>query len=408
MQILPSSVALYSGTSTIENFTCFTNTMPLGTKFSGYLWITYSTSTSSNPKTIEIASVKATVTNPSTSAASSGRIAYVPVQITNFQSSPTAANFQENITFNPSITALSANEASNLGNIRFYLGGTELYSWCESGCSSSSSVATFWIKFPAGLAVGNTVVNMTFLSANTQYDASHAGEAPQLSNIYGYYDNGGSVFNYYDNFTGNSAYGWNTVSMGTYDTMSVSNGITFTAAATPSSAAWNDIAIYYSGSSFPQNTIVDFYINSLPATIGGIRSASPGLSTALGAQPPTADNAGSAMLEYGAGINGVVTKSIEQGTSSSFVNTNVGTGALSSTVITIAYTGSTNQWYSNYAPIGSLNTQSPTGNVYLQLGIASQSTGSPYSISSYWIRDRTYPPNGVMPVSSVLTASISR
>ena len=95
-------------------------------------------------------------------------------------SSPIPSNFQQMITFNPS--AFSANESSDLGNLRFYQGPTELYSWCESGCSSSSTNAVFWVKLSNGaLASTNSIINMTFLPVGTEYDGVFAGEAPQLS-----------------------------------------------------------------------------------------------------------------------------------------------------------------------------------------------------------------------------------
>ncbi len=112
----------------------------------------------------------------------------VPITITNSQSSPTPAPFQEMITFNPSTYAQYEN--GNLGNIRFYQGSTELYSWCESGCSNTSSSAIFWVKLPNGVpATGNVVVNMTFEPKSVNYDGVYAGEASQLSTIYGQYDN---------------------------------------------------------------------------------------------------------------------------------------------------------------------------------------------------------------------------
>ena len=133
--------------------------------------------------------------------------AYVlPLTLKNSQSTAAPAPFQQMITFNPS--AYSAYEASNLGNIRFYQNGTELYSWCESGCSTASSNATFWVRLPNGIpANSNITISMVFGTTSANYDGVYAGEAPQLSPTYGEYDNGQNVFNIYGAF-GNGFDGW--------------------------------------------------------------------------------------------------------------------------------------------------------------------------------------------------------
>ncbi len=128
-------------------------------------------------------------------------IIQIPITLHNSQSQATTAPFQQMITVNA--LNYSNYEATNLGNIRFYSGQQELYSWCESNCSSSSSSALFWIKLPNGIPAQQSVtVNMTFEPKTVNYDGVYAGEAPQLSPSYGEYDNGASVFNFYDNFAG--------------------------------------------------------------------------------------------------------------------------------------------------------------------------------------------------------------
>jgi hypothetical protein len=134
-------------------------------------------------------------------------IASVMLTITNSQDTPSAAGFQQMISINPSVYAMY--EAANLGNIRFYIGapndGTELYSWCESGCNASSSNATFWVKIPDTIgAMASLEINMTFDKLDVNYDDNYAGEAPQLSPEYAEYDNGRNVFNFYDDFAGTS------------------------------------------------------------------------------------------------------------------------------------------------------------------------------------------------------------
>jgi len=120
---------------------------------------------------------------------------YLDITITNSQGSAVPSHFQQEIQFSPSTYALE--EAPDLGNIRFYFGSKELYSWCESGCSStSSSNAIFWVKLPQAIPPGQSmVIQMYFLPKNVEYSGVHAGEAPQLSPSYGQYNNIGSVMN---------------------------------------------------------------------------------------------------------------------------------------------------------------------------------------------------------------------
>ena len=192
---LPSSVSLSSGQTSTITASCFTGTRPLGTKFTGYLWIKYSSSGSLANTIVRVAVLRAIISNPSTQAAPVGN-AYVPITITNSQPSATGSAFLQMLAFNPSQSfAYTSNEATDLGNIRFYQGSTELYSWCESGCSSSSSNAVFWINIPSGISAGGTAtVNMYFLSNTVEYDDVFAGEAPGLSHSYAEYDNGASTF----------------------------------------------------------------------------------------------------------------------------------------------------------------------------------------------------------------------
>ncbi|MHB1764764.1 MAG: beta strand repeat-containing protein [Gammaproteobacteria bacterium] len=150
---------------------------------------------------------------------------YVSITANNAQSVSTGDNFQQEITFNPS--SYSSYERSDLGNIRFYNGTQVLDSWCESGCTSSSTSAIFWVKLPNGIAANSAVViNMTFFPTSVEYDGVTAGEYPTATGTYGQYDNGYNVFTQYDNFAGttlNSSWG-STISSGS--SITVSNGLT--------------------------------------------------------------------------------------------------------------------------------------------------------------------------------------
>ncbi|MEM0149880.1 MAG: hypothetical protein QXW10_03230, partial [Candidatus Micrarchaeaceae archaeon] len=127
---------------------------------------------------------------------------YVPITLTNSQSSAVPAQFQQMITFAPS--SYSTYEKPNLGNIRFYYGNRELYSWCEANCTSTSAGnVIFWVRLPVAIPPSQAkVIDMYFMPYSTNYDGTYAGEAPQLSPTYAEYDNGAKVFTNYWNFAG--------------------------------------------------------------------------------------------------------------------------------------------------------------------------------------------------------------
>lgn len=154
-------------------------------------------------------------------------LAEVPITLTNTQTSATQNPFQQQITF--SAATYNSYEASNLGNIRFFIGSTELYSWCQTGCTNSGS-PTFWVKIPKSLpaSVGNTIIDMGFLTVNAQYDGVYAGEAPSQSSTYAQYDNGAQVFQFYDGFPGTSLSAQWGKSTGYAAAFSVNNGLDVT------------------------------------------------------------------------------------------------------------------------------------------------------------------------------------
>ena len=196
-------------------------------------WTPTPTSSTSTTTTTTTQSTASTTMQPgpttiTTTIPGSGvQSTYVPITITNGQGTPTPTGLQQMITFNPS--QYSSFESSDLGNIRFYYGGTALYSWCESGCSNSSSAAVFWIKLPVQIpgSGGSIQVNMTFMPVGTEYDGVYAGEAPQLSQRYAEFDNGANVFINYWNFEGTSLPSGFTGRTHGNATYTVDDGVTF-------------------------------------------------------------------------------------------------------------------------------------------------------------------------------------
>jgi len=85
-----------------------------------------------------------------------------------------------------------------------------------------TSLTSYWLKLTKINANSSITVYMGFASNTTNlFNGVTVGEAPQLSNIYGEYDNGKNVFLYYTNFT--NLNGWiANISKGSY---SVKNGL---------------------------------------------------------------------------------------------------------------------------------------------------------------------------------------
>ena len=194
------------------------------------------------------------------STTSIDRAYYMPINVINTQTGAEPVPFQQMISFNPS--SYSAYESQNLGNIRFYLNGTELYSWCESGCTSTSSNAIFWVSVPVVMPAGSTTpLTMYFLPTIVQYDGIYAGEAPQFSNTYGQYDNGGSVFNLYTGFEGTFVSSPWIIRTNYNENSLVNNGFSVSAAiANQPNPGENDT--YGSGFGY-------MYVSSLGSTSGG-------------------------------------------------------------------------------------------------------------------------------------------
>lgn len=157
---------------------------------------------------------------------------YIPITLTNSQSTGIPHNFQQEITVNA--LKYQAYEIANLINMEFfYTNGVVVPSWMEgnslneyqrTSLSSSNSVI-YWLKLDGNFlkaSTSNTLflgfAGTTITSLNTMMDGVTVGEAPQLSitsagnNNYNALDTGYAVFNtFYLNWNGVSLpTGWST------------------------------------------------------------------------------------------------------------------------------------------------------------------------------------------------------
>lgn len=326
----------------------------------------------------------------------------IAVSISNNQNVGTGSDFQQMIAFNPS--QYSAYEAQNLGNIRFYQGSTELYSWCESGCSSKSHNVIFWIKLPNGIAPYSSAgVNMIFESQSTNYDGVYAGESPQLSPTYAQYDNGADVFYIYTNFTGTSlSQNWiNTnQSEGSTAVATVNDGLTY------NSTPGNGGSLSYGIQINPQKYVFETYTeftSQVEGTSGGWPEILLGTTgTANYNRVPSIEIAmGGCSTLNNIDLTSIGGPNDGNGGFSSFP------AALNTYYVTSLYETPTAGYGAlNYTPLGNTNGYASCnylgGPYFTPQTLASMSywAVNGAGLKSLWMRARLIPPNGVMPSAS--------
>ena len=307
----------------------------------------------------------------------SGTIYYVPVTITNSQTTATPSTFQTMVTVNSS--NYTTYLASNLSNVNWQDGaGNILNSWLESGNSNTSTSSIYWVKLTTSIpANSSTTIYLCFYATSTNnFNTTNTGEAPTLSGTYGQYDNGSNVFSNYWNFAGTSLpSGWNAVTL----SASVNNGVTLTGA--PGGY------LYYSGASYSGSVVTDsqYSVPSLATTNGygegfaGITATSPSwVNTFSGAR--TQSN-GSGGLDLGYVWNGTYTQTATTVPTSSIVMTFLGSSSGMAAL-------------HNYSSFATSSGALPTS--YYLAG-ANVDGGT---VFLQWLRSRAYPPNATMPSDS--------
>ena len=343
---------------------------------------------------------------------------YAPIRINNTQSMATPPNFQQMITFNALTANTVMHERSDLGNIRFYYGSKELYSWCESNCSNSSlRNATFWVKIPSSIpAHKNITLQMYFLPLEVNYDGVYAGEAPQIGcpnpsntvscKTYAQHDNGASVFNVYDNFAGtNLSSDWavgstNVTAPG--PSVAISNGLTLNASC---GAVWCDSDIYLRNN-FGPSQVMDAYVTNINSQgsvavmengVGFLNqsySSNPRIGSMGGELINKASTCtgGSNLGEYSECIFGIHNSGVD-GYASSDV------GFATNFVLSYYYSDGTGIEQVNYTNNVSYNGLASYGQLIPSIDIAAD--GGATGESLQWVRTRSAPPNDVMPTQNI-------
>ncbi len=370
---LPSSITLTSGQSAtilIPNVACDI----AGIKYALSAAIQYNYEVS--PIGNQVVNTSGIIAGTSTLEAQPPKpsvfVSYLPVIITNSQTTATPSPFQQMV--NVSYSIYKGNAYSNFQNVEFYYSnGTIIPSWLEN--YTYSKYAIYWIKIGSIPASSSITIYMGFASNSTNlFNAVDAGEAPQLSSTYGEYDDGANVFIYYTNFEGTSLpTGWDSTSSTSYN---VNNGISVS---TTSGACYN--SGLYTTSTYGEDTVVDFYgsfTGSLPDTY--------------------CDQSGIGYFEANSGTHEPAVL-FSTGTKFYGLYTITGSGSVNLTflsgsykVYSITYDGLNSTGLINYNKIGEVNQSG----FPLPIGIYEQeSTGITDSVK--WINVRAYPPNGVMP-----------
>ena len=181
----------------------------LGTPISGYLYLQFTDIYGTN-EVNNIATVLTKVTATSSGGATfsqstpkpSGIVAYVPITLTNSQSSATPSPFQQMIQINEGNYANYITYNGNIANFEFYTqSGQILPAWIES---NNSGTLTVWVNLPNGIPASSSLtIYLGFASKTTNLLSSSGtsgiGEAPQLSSTYAQYDDGANVFDIYFN-----------------------------------------------------------------------------------------------------------------------------------------------------------------------------------------------------------------
>ena len=339
-------------------------------------------------------------------------LVYVPITLTNTQTTAVAGGTQVSITLN------WLNYLSYLDNpVDNYVfcnsAGVPLYSWLESGTANTSTSAVVWLKLdsngiPAkvGSTNGTITVYLGFYQKSTNKlgsnNSNYTGWAPNLSGTYGQHDNGANVFaNYY---RGDSTTGWSVVG---------------TAGATPSAPTG-------SASAFGTKA---FYANSANGNYLNINAGYSTTSNYIIQYYTYTTGLGNLFFSASSAGAGTMSRTDSRGSTnySGFAKTTSWTSWLAPSTSTLNSPSTWYQWsivmagngtqiadyYTTAFSLGTLGTTiNALGSTYTDSATETYSPAGSYiglvgdalgaSSITYWngVLIRVYPPNGIMPTST--------
>ena len=371
----------------LENIVTSTGTASSGTAGGGSNWwagciATFSARAASNPPT----------------SVPSGVLSYVPVTLANSQTSAVSGGSQVSITINwNTYSSYLDNPVNNY--VFFNNAGNTLYSWLESGTSSSTTNALVWLKLDSnGIPASSSItvyLGFTVKGTSVLSSTGATGVAPTLctsytGGTYGSLDNGAYVFAFYDNFAGTSLNArWTKFGTGTE---SVNNGVSLTATGSTL------VGIFASYTPPTTGIYTETYMTDVSAGAGyrvfdgnGITSSSTSEYNGYVGILHVASGNNLAISKMVTGTKTDLATTAETLSAGSFYKTSLewqdspNTKTMADLTQSISATSTTDTTY----------TLSSVNQVSLALG---GSTGNEYT--TYWFRVRQAPPSGVMPAAS--------
>src|SRR5579875_537830 len=319
---------------------------------------------------------------------------YIPVTLTNNQSTATPSNFTVSISVNQS--TYSSYLASNLSNINWQDGaGNILNSWREAGTSNTGTNGLWWVNLGTLTISANSTLTIYlcfYATSQNVLNTTNTGVAPQLTTPYAQYDNGTSVFKWYENFAGTSLPSdMSAVAIGT-STYSVNNGLTIN----PGAPGDGTVIYKTTGLASP------VYLDCLVTAVSGSNYGLMGQQTAT----PTSQSTNGIWTSLNSSYqwfasNGTTYAQIELDSSDTPSTVLAGVTSSPPAIISGAWSATgTEQRMLNYgnAGTGTDSTLTLPATIYPEL--TGYGNGGSSSQTWQWFRARLYPPNNAMPAAT--------
>jgi hypothetical protein len=330
---------------------------------------------------------------------------YVPITISNNESSATGSNFAQLISFTPSDISSYINP--NCQNIFFGDANGTLYnSWIENATSSTTSGAVnIWVQVP-NINPNSSITIYMYIDATTStlaLSGKNTGAQPGYTSTYGEYDNGADVFLIYLN--GNTPTTDFNVASGL--TLAQATGITLPDGNTGNVLnitgynGTNELQIGYTVGTSVTSIIAEsnFQEYTLTGTSQGpiVIANSPNITTSTNAIDVEIGYDSSYFSQAYISGGSLTYDQNQQGT----YNTNWNYASVQTIAGTSSFYGYiAPQLYSTsggYSGTVSANPVSGATELYIGFGIIKTSSSHPWNTYINWARGRTYPPAGVMP-----------
>jgi hypothetical protein len=340
--------------------------------------------------------------------------AYIPVTVTNSESTAIPTDFQQlvSVDLSPYTTFLNR-DLSNTFFSSDTAGSDIITSWLESGNTYPFNSVNFWLYLPDGIGASSsiTVYLQVDLSNTSHFNDTTTGVAPNLTSTYAEYDDGANVFLLYLN--GNTP----------LTDFNVYTGVSIAQAVGVAYGSGTTNAINITGNNNDVNTLQVGYKRGTTATsiiaesnFQEYKLASTSQGEIVIANSSTTANTTNAIdVEMGFGGSYFSQAYISGGTATTSINKQGTENSTWNYASVTQIAGSTSfygyiapQLYSTaegYSGTVTVNPISTATELYIGFGIASTSSGYPWNSYINWARARAYPPNGVMPSATAGTSS---